>query len=233
MHRGKLITVVGCSALIVALVSPVLAASRRELPILPERSARHDVTPRRNGPWPLQRGTYGAKLFPLAVRVTVPAGWRGGQGQSRQFGQRSPGFGWIVLSQGAVSKEQGAISIVAGYGPTSPVGAVVAGLRNRGHGASYEPTMPVTIGGSPGTQFDGRVDGATHVFIPFSAPQHVATFYADAFTFDRGQAFRILALNVRGKTVVVFIESGALPAQRFPAFLASAGQILESLRFPA
>jgi hypothetical protein len=233
MHRGKLITVVGCSALIVALVSPALAASRRELPILSERSARHDVTPRLDGPRPLQRGTYAAKLFPLAVRVTVPAGWRGGQGQSRQFGRRSPGFGWIVLSQGPVARAQGAISVVAGYGRTPSVAAVVAGLQSRGHGASYEPTMPVTIGGSPGVQFDGRVDGAAHVFIPFSAPRHVATFYADAFTLDRGEAFRIIALNVRGKTAVVFIESGALRAQRFPAFLESAGQILESLRFPA
>jgi hypothetical protein len=89
----------------------------------------------------------------------------------------------------------------------------------------------VKIGGFAGTQFDGSVGGQGHVFIPFSPPQHVAAFYADAFAFDPGEAFRILVLNVRGKTVVVFLESAALPPERFPAFLTTADEILGSLRF--
>jgi len=44
--------------------------------------------------------------------------------------------------------------------------------------------------------------------------------------------FRILTLDVRGKTVVVFLESAALATERFPVFLDSANQILGSLRFP-
>jgi hypothetical protein len=228
---GKLIAGAACSALIVALAVPALAASPRELPTLAERSARNDVTPHGDGPQPLRSATYTAKVFPIALGVSVPAGWRGGQGQSRQFKKTTPAFGWIVLSQGTASKAQGAITIVTEYGRTPSVAAVVAKLRS-GHGAKYGPTTPVKIGGFSGKQFDGNVDGQGHVFIPFSSRLHVATFYADAFAFDRGEVFRILTLDVRGKTVVVFLESAALPADQFPAFLTSASQILGSLRFP-
>jgi hypothetical protein len=50
---------------------------------------------------------------------------------------------------------------------------------------------------------------------------------------NQGEAFRIIVLNVRGKTVVVFIDSVALSADQFPAFLIKADTILKSLRFPA
>jgi len=227
---GKLITVAASSVLIVALAAPALAASPRELPMLAERSARNDVTPHGDGPRPLQSATYTAKVFPTALRVSVPAGWRGGQGQSRRFKETTPAFGWIVLSQGTAAKAQGAITIVTAYGRTPSVAAVVANLRT-GHGATYGPATPVKIAGFSGQQFDGSVGGQEHLFIPFSPRLHVATFYGDAFAFDPGEVFRILTLDVRGKTVVVLLESAALPADQFPAFLTSAGQILGPLRF--
>ena len=228
---GKLITAAAFAALIVALAVPALAASPRELPTLAERSARNDVTPHGDGPRALLSATYSAKVFPIALRVSVPAGWRGGQGQSRQFKKTTPAFGWIVLSQGTAAKAQGAITIVSAYGRTPSVAAVVGALHG-GHGATYGPTTPVKIAGFSGKQFDGNVDGQGHAFVPFSPRLHVAAFYSDAFAFDRGEAFRVLALDVRGKTVVVFLESAALPADQFPAFLTSAGQVLASLRFP-
>ncbi|MEP6978496.1 MAG: hypothetical protein ABI948_10635 [Thermoleophilia bacterium] len=217
-------------ALLLGLPEPALATGPRELPTLPGRSARHDVTPRGDGPRPLQSGTYTAKVFPLGFRITVPAGWRGGQGQSRQFKQPTSAFGWIVLSQGTVARARGAITIVTADGRTPSVRAVVAGLRTRGHGASYGPTTPATIAGLRGSQFDGRVEGQGHVFVPFSPSLHVATFYADAFAFDAGELFRVLVLDVRGKTVVIFLETAALSPGQFPAFLDSATQILGSLR---
>ena len=191
----KLIAVALCSGLLA--VAPALAAGPRELPTLPERSPRHDVTPRGDGPRALPGGTYTAKLFPVALRVAVPAGWRGGQGQSRQFKQPSAAFGWIELSQGTAAKVQGAITIVTAYSRTPSVAAVVAGLRSRGRGAAYGPATPVAVAGFSGSQLDGSVGGQGHVFVPFSPPQHVAAFYADAFAFDPGELFRILALDVR------------------------------------
>ena len=47
-----------------------------------------------------------------------------------------------------------------------------------------------------------------------------------------GDVFRVIVLDVRGKTVVVFVENAALPEERFPAFLEQATRLLESLRFP-
>jgi hypothetical protein len=229
---GKLITVTASSMLIVALAVPAHAASPQELPTLAERSARHDVTPHGDGPQVLRSATYTAKVFPISLRVSVPDGWRGGQGQSRQFKGTEPALGWIVLSQGTAAKAQGAITIVTAYGRTPSVGAVVAKLRSGGHGATYGPITPAKIAGFSGKQFDGTVDGQGHVFIPFSPRLHAATFYADAFAFDRGEVFRILTLDVRRKTIVVFLENAALPADRFPAFLTSASQIVSSLRFP-
>jgi hypothetical protein len=162
----------------------------------------------------------------------VPAGWRGGQGQSREFKTPRSSFGWVELSQGTATSARGAITIVTSAKRTPSVAAVVAGLRSRGHGATYGPVAPVTIADFAGRQFDGTVGGQGHVFVPFSPPRHVATLYADAFAFDPGEAFRIDVLDIRGKTVVVFMESAALPADRFPDFLTSADQILGSLRFP-
>lgn len=42
----------------------------------------------------------------------------------------------------------------------------------------------------------------------------------------------MIALNVRGKTVMVELNAAGLPADKFPAFLNRAERILNSLRFP-
>ena len=92
--------------------------------------------------------------------------------------------------------------------------------------------MVVTVAGFAARQFDGTAGASGHVFVPFSPPTHVAAFFADALYVDPGETFRIDVLDVRGKTVVVFVDSAGLPAARFPDFLARAEQILGSLRFP-
>lgn len=229
----KLISIVGSAFLLSALVWPALAATARELPTLQQRSPRHDVTPRADGPKPLAAGTYTANLFPLSLRVSIPAGWRGGQGRSWQSKTPTLSFGWIVLSQGAAASTRGAMTIISSATRTPSVAAVITNLRSRGHGASYGAVTPVTIDGFAGRQFDGNVGGQGHVFVPFSPSEHVATFYSDAFAFDPGETFHVTALDVRGKTVVIFMETAALPADRFPDFLAAASHILTSLRFPA
>jgi hypothetical protein len=90
----------------------------------------------------------------------------------------------------------------------------------------------VRLAGFSGIQFDGKVTGQGHAFIPFSPRLHVAAFYPDTYFLDGGELFHFDVLNVRGKAVVVLLESAALPADQFPAFLTSAQAILGSLSFP-
>jgi hypothetical protein len=115
---------------------------------------------------------------------------------------------------------------------TPSVAAVVAGLRSRGHGATYGPVSSVTVAGFTARQFDGTAGANGHIVIPFSAPTHAAAFFADALYVDPGEAFRFDVVDIRGKTVVVFVDSAGLPAERFTDFLIRAERILGSLRFP-
>jgi len=242
MDRRTLIAFVVAASLVRGFVTPALAANPQELPKLDSRSGRNDAygldAPRAAGaydlrPPALRAGTvYAAGLFPLVLRLTTPGGsWLGGQGQSFQTRARPPVFGWIELLSSPAGRPRGAVFGVTAYGRTPSVAATVDGLRGRGAGAAYQPATPVRLAGFSGIQFDGTVVGESHVFVPFSPPAHVATFFPDAFKLDRGEVFRVVVLDVEGKTVVFFIESAALPAEQFPAFLDSANRILGSLRF--
>lgn len=193
---------------------------------------------------PLHTGTtYHASLFPVGLRVTVPAaGWFGVQWKSGSDyfrGGAAPNYGWVHLGRGPTdATPRGLISIMTAYTRTPSVAAVVNVLRTRGRGATYDPSSPVTVGGFSGEQFDGRITGGHnvdhigHFFIPFSPPSHAAKYYADEYPVY-GDVFRVLVLNVRGRTVVVYIENAALPAEQFPAFLTDAERLLASLEFPA
>jgi hypothetical protein len=175
--------------------------------------------------------TYQASLFSLALRVTAPDGsWFGGQGKT--ITQTRGSFGWVEFLQSPPAKPLGAISMISSYGPTRSVASTVAQLRTGGSGATYQATSHVELGGFSGREFDGRVVGKSHVFIPFTPLTHTARYHPDAYRFNQGEVFRIIVLGVRGKTVVLLLENAALPADQFPAFLTSAGQILATLRFP-
>src|SRR5207244_1260579 len=77
-----------------------------------------------------------------------------------------------------------------------------------------------------------------HIFVPFSPPSNSGGAYRgklDAYEVAHNQAggtFRVIVLNVRGKTVVMYLDSAALPTDEFPAFLTKADQILKTLSFP-
>jgi hypothetical protein len=191
---------------------------------------------------PLRAGvTYGASQFPLALRLTPPnrswlgAQWKSGTDYFRGGGP--PNFGWVHLGQGSPTRiPQGLVTIMTAYARTPSVAATVRVLRTRGRGATYDATSTVKLGGSSGIQFDGQIVGAKnrdhngHYFIPFSPPSNAARYYPDEYPVY-GDVFRVIVLNVHGKTVVVYIENVALPPDQFPAFLTKADQILESLRF--
>jgi hypothetical protein len=123
---------------------------------------------------------------------------------------------------------------MSAYGRTPSVAATVNSLRTRGHGTTYEATAPVTLAGFTGLQFDGKLVGPKHLFVPFSARTHKAAYFPDGIGLEgNDQVFRFIVLNVRGKTVVLYINNFLLPADQFPAFLTKASKILAALRFPA
>jgi hypothetical protein len=241
MDRKTLIASAILASLAVLIAMPVQAANPQQLPKLDNRSPRNDAygldAPRPAGAYDLRPPaitagtTYTARLFPVALRLSTPDGnWLGGQGQSFQKGTQAPAFGWIELLSAPTGRPRGAIFAVTSYGHTASVAATVNGLRSRGSGAAYQPATPVKLAGFTGTQFDGTVVGDSHVFVPFSPPAHVATFYPDAFKLGHGEVFRVVVLDVAGKTVVFFVENAALPAAQFPAFLDTANRILSSVQ---
>lgn len=181
--------------------------------------------------------TYKASDFPLPIQATAPDGsWGGAQWKSDSSFQHkkstvAPFYGWVTFEQHDTHAAQGAITIMTPYGSTPTLAAVVAGLRTRGHGATYEATSPVKLGGYSGIQFDGKVVGNEHVFIPFSPKSTVAKWYPDNYGMEQGKVFRIIALNVHGKTVVVYLENAELPADQFEAFLTRAATLLKTLKF--
>jgi hypothetical protein len=191
---------------------------------------------------PLRAGvTYQAnRLFPIPIRLTPPDGsWSGAQWRTSWRGchhsKKPPYFGWVGAVQtpstpGAVPR--GAITIVTSYTRTRSATATANYLRTRGHGATYEPTSQVTVAAFSGLQFDGTIIGRKHVFVPFTPQSVNARCYGDAFNLEKGGVFRIIVLQVRTKTVVVFIEGAGLPPDQFPDFLPKADSILKSLKFP-
>ncbi|SRR6266508_2576989 len=232
MRRG----IVSLSSLVaVACVTAAAATSSGVTPLPTSNLLRGGkATPLRAGV------TYQAKgSFPIVLRLTPPDGsWSGAQWKTSAVGMHSkkpPFFGWVGAIQtpstpGAVPL--GAITIVTSYTRTRSPTATANYLRTRGHGATYEPTSHVTVAGFAGIQFDGTITGKEHTFIPFTPQSRNARFYGDAFELGKGTVFRIIVLQIRTKTVVVFIEPADLSPDQFPAFLAKADKILQSLKFP-
>lgn len=187
--------------------------------------------------------TYRASQFPIEFRVTPPDGtWWSAQwksGSNYFAGGAPPNFGWVHLAKttGPTTPPAGMISIMAAYAHAPSVVATVQTLRTRGHGASYDAVSPAKIAGYSGEQFDGHITGAKnadhigHYFIPFSAKSHAAKYYADEYGVY-GDVFRVIVLDVRGHTVVIYIDSGRLPAVQFATFLNQAKLILATVRFP-
>ena len=182
---------------------------------------------------------YQASAFPLALRVAVPDGtWGGAQWKTTSHGK--PAFGWVAVARAPLDDPRGGVEIETAFGTTPSVAATMARLRVGGShlpqtnvgGVTWGKVSAVELAGYSGRQFDGNVWGIYgRMFVPFT-PKTRGASPPDSFRLDKGETFRIVALDVRGKTVVLCLESFGLPADQFPAFLASAGRVLRTLRFP-
>lgn len=188
----------------------------------------------RAGKWaPLKaRTTYQASAFPIALHLTPrDETWAGAQWKKSSHGK--PAFGWVAVGQGPVNAPLGLIELETAFGPTPPVAAILARLRSAGSGATFGKTTRVALAGFRGWQIDGTVFSRFgHVFVPFS-PTTGGASPPDHYRLDKGEAFRVIVVDVRGKRVVLFFENFALPAEQFPAFLTSANRLLKTLKFPA
>jgi hypothetical protein len=186
---------------------------------------------------PLKQGvTYAASSVPVPLRLTAPDGsWAGSQWKTTLRGK--PAFGWVAVGHGATAPSgvplHGVVTIVVPYGASGGVTQTVKRLRTGGSGVTFEQTSAVRLAGYEGEQFDGNVWGKWgHVFIPFTAVTHGAS-PPDNHKLGKGEAFRVIVLDVRGRTVVVFLENADLPAEQFAGFLGDAGRLLKTLAFPA
>jgi hypothetical protein len=188
--------------------------------------------------------TYQASEFPIALRVTPTSGsWVGAQWKSGTdyfSGGPPPNYGWVHLAHRGYTPAdppRGLVTIMTAYTKTPSVAQTVNVLKTRGRGATYGETTPVQVAGFSGIQFDGRLTGARnadrigHYFVPFSPPRHSAGYYPDEYGVYGG-VFHVDVLSVRGKTVVIYIDSVALLDDQFAGFLNGADQLLKSLRFP-
>jgi hypothetical protein len=193
----------------------------------------------------LQRGRiYRASAFPVLMRVRVPdAVWggiqlRSGRFRFVQFTHRRRGS---FPTAGA-----GSITLESAKGRTPSVATTVKRL----HSTRLIKTGPVTlvrIAGFSGKSFDATIEGADPnnmgiSLAPFTKNLHCGFCdqlgEAEDYKFaGKGQLFRIIVLGVRGKTVVIYLESVFAVSRRhpttqsFPTFLPFAQQMLATLRF--
>src|SRR3954447_23448664 len=129
--------------------------------------------------------TYTASDFPIQIRATVPdANWGGAQWKADSSFEHkkttvAPLYAWVTFEQHGST---GAITIMTPYVGSMPsVAAMVAGLRTRGTGATYQATSPVKVAGYSGVQFEGNVVGREHVFVPFSPKSTTARWNPDNY----------------------------------------------------
>jgi hypothetical protein len=205
--------------------SPAATSGNPELPVSNVNTSAGKFTPLKAGV------SYQASSFPLALRVTPPDGtWAGAQWKMSSHGQ--PAFGWIAVGRTPLDNPRGVIEIETAFGPTPSVAGILARLRSAGSGANYGKTTRVTVAGFPGWQIDGNVFSRFgHVFVPFS-PRTGGASPPDSYRLDKGETYRVVVLDVRGKRVVVFMDSFKLSPEEFAAFLPEAHRILNSLKFP-
>lgn len=199
---------------------------------------------------PLLRGvTYRASRFPLAIRLRPPDGlWEGVQVHSGRFT-------FVSLLHKRVGdvplNGRGVMTLEAGRGPTRSVAATIQSLHST-RGLTAGPITPVRLAGFSGKSFDATIVGAESgdpgiALAPFTRNVHCGwcnvTLRGETRDYKfagTGQLFRIMVIGVRGKTVVIYLESmydesanrRYPPAKVFPTFLPFAQRLLSTLAFP-
>jgi hypothetical protein len=203
--------------------------------------------PTRQGDHPRFRQgvTYKANAVPLLITLRDRDGyWGGAQFESGRF--RFVQLFHSHRSGDPPLKGVGLITFEAATGATPSVAATVQHL----HGTPQidaGPITPASVAGFAGKQFDATILGtaAGISLFPFTKDLHCGyctqTMHGetlDAKFAGKGTLFRIIVVGVRGKTVVIYLESLFAiqpkypPAKLFPMFLPYAQKMLATVRFP-
>jgi len=193
---------------------------------------------------------YTANKFPVAVKIHTPGPqWEGGQLETGKYRfiqlvhlhvpgtAPSTGFGYITLESGTTA--------------TPSVSKTVANVRATPH-LKTSPTKAITVAGRHASMFkatvtanDGPDTGGTSI-TPFTVNHHcgfcTGTTHGEIKGLKvgaAGQLFRIIVLQVHGRTVVIYVESTYAsshakkhpPTQTFPTFLPYAQKMLAHISF--
>ena len=202
----------------------------------------------------LQLGSvYTASTFPVALRIRPSdALWGGVQLESGKYR-------FIQLAHQHASGTPpltgvGYVTLESANGSTPSAATAIKRL----HATPQIQAGPITstrVAGFTGQQFDATVVGVDHTrysprgaggisLAPFTPNRHCGfcskTMHGetqDTKFAGTGQIFHIVALDVRGKTVVIYVESTYAiqpkypPTKTFPTFLPSARQLLAKVSF--
>jgi len=175
---------------------------------------------------------YQASLFsPQVLIKTTATGWEGGQYVARDYH-------WLQLVyRGNDPDRGGGMSIVSAPGSKQSVLTTIQLLHTErasspNVGIQAGPIVDVTLHGVPAKQFDGMVTGpGGHTFVPFSGRSTGSSEAAgDHFKFLKDDLFRIIVCSIRGRPLVLFLDSGGAP-QLNAEFLREATRIVNAMRF--
>ncbi len=166
--------------------------------------------------------TYGASLLDPTPNLTpAVSGWAGAQFDSHKGGKVR--FESATLFWKDARHE---LDVIAGPGDgrMSPAETLARPLSRHFNFAPYDPPTPVkrwTIAGRQALYFDATAPPPGEWTIVGANPPELRI--------DHDNAFRMAALTVRGKTVVIVIHASATD---FKHFLPIATRLLSSLQFP-
>ena len=168
--------------------------------------------------------TYQASLLTASPSLTPPVrGWLGTQWVSRQAGRvryQTAALDWRDFSFRD-------IEILSGPAMTLSPAATLARPRSRIPYWNFSPYEP------PGPVKRWKIAGRTALYFDATAPPPGAWTLVGSnppeLQIEHDHSFRMAALTVRGKTVVIVIEA---PQPRFAEFLPIAKRLVASLRFP-
>lgn len=250
---GALVAVVAVGALAVAISQAAAAKSRTATAgtaiDLGNRGDLHEGVGQADFKTHLAPGSiYTASKFPVALKIHTPTPqWGGVQLESGNYRfiqlthLRPPGtppltgVGYITLESATTA--------------TPSVAKTLANLRATPK-LKAGPTEATHVAGLPASMFDATLTGDDGPgtgglsIVPFTVNHHCGfcekTLHGetkDLKVGGRGQLFRFIVLRVRGRTVVIYIESIYAvqkkhpPAQQFPTFLPYAQKMLSHISF--
>ena len=173
---------------------------------------------------PLRAGTtYGASLIDPTLNLTPAVrGWGGGQLATHKGGKvryESAIFFWHDATH--------EVDIVSGPAMSMSPAGTLAFPRSRIPDWDFSPypaPSPVkqwTVAGRKAIYFDGTPPPLFHWALVGKNPPELSI--------DADTSFRMAALSVRGKTVVIVVRA---PMAGFASFLPIAARLLATLRFP-